>query len=165
MCATRSSASLGRRSKPWRWCRTRCSAMCWVSSPRAMRSAATIRNWSGRAPKSTGIARCSDRSDGEEAMRASQRLQRYSADVMALARRRRLKRVVVALLLGAVLGAYTYGALDLRATDRDDLLPQWLEAVLLGGAFAVASMPVGWSILGRVLIPIPTLVLYLTVFL
>jgi hypothetical protein len=98
-------------------------------------------------------------------MRASQRLQRYSADVMAQARRRRLKRVVVALLLGAVLAAYTYGALDLRATDRDDLLPQWLEAVLLGGAFAVASMPVGWSILGRVLIPIPTLVLYLTVFL
>ena len=98
-------------------------------------------------------------------MRPSQRLQRYSADVMAQARRRRLKRVAVALLLGAVLAAYTYGALDLRATDRDDLLPQWLEAVLLGGAFAVASMPVGWSILGRILIPIPTLVLYLTVFL
>jgi hypothetical protein len=98
-------------------------------------------------------------------MRASQRLQRYSADVMAKARRRRLKRVAAALLLGAVVAAYTYGALDVRATDRDDLLPQWSEALLLGGAFAVASMPVGWSILGRVLIPIPTLVLFLTVFL
>jgi drug/metabolite transporter (DMT)-like permease len=98
-------------------------------------------------------------------MRAGQRYHQFSADVMAQARRRRLKRVVVAIVLGIVVAAYTYGALEQRATDRDDLLPQWSEALLLGGAFAVASMPVGWAILGRALIPIPTLFLYLSVFL
>jgi len=90
----------------------------------------------------------------------------YSPDVMAQARRRRLKRVLVAVLLGAIVAAYTYGALDERviAEDRNDLLPQWAEALVLGTAFAVASLPVGWSILGRIIIPIPTLFLYLSVF-
>lgn len=90
----------------------------------------------------------------------------YSPDVMAQARRRRLKRVLIAVVLGTVVAAYTYGALDARviAEERNDLLPQWAEALLLGMAFAVASLPVGWSILGRILIPVPTLFLYLSVF-
>ena len=90
----------------------------------------------------------------------------YPPDVLAQARRRRLKRVLIAVLLGAVVAAYTYGALDQRviAEDRNDLLPQWAEALLLGTAFAIASLPVGWSVLGRILIPVPTLFLYLSVF-
>ncbi|HUN48840.1 MAG TPA: hypothetical protein VMU85_20075 [Stellaceae bacterium] len=90
----------------------------------------------------------------------------HSPEVKARARRRR-RRVVVAVVLGIVVAAYTYGALVERviAEDRNDLLPEWLEAVLLGTAFACGSLPVGWSIVARAIIPIPTLFLYLTVFL
>jgi hypothetical protein len=84
---------------------------------------------------------------------------------MAQGRRRRLKRVLLPLLLGIIVAAYTYGALDARTIDRNDILPQGVEAVLLGTVFTIASLPVGWSILGRMLIPIPTLLLYLSVFL
>jgi len=90
-----------------------------------------------------------------------------AADIRAQARKRRLKRLLVAVALGIVVAAYTYGALEERviAEDRNDLLPEWAEAVLVGGAFAIGSLPVGWSILGRILIPIPVLFLYLSVFL
>jgi len=90
----------------------------------------------------------------------------HAPDVLAQARRRRMKRVLIAVLLGAIVGAYTYGALDQRviAEDRNDLLPQWAEALVLGTAFAIASLPVGWSVLGRIVIPIPTLFLYLSAF-
>lgn len=100
-------------------------------------------------------------------MRRSAATSHYSTQVIAQGRRRRLKRVLLPLLLGLIVAAYTYGALDARtiAEDRNDILPQGVEAVLLGTAFTVASLPVGWSILGRMLIPIPTLLLYLSVFL
>jgi hypothetical protein len=100
-------------------------------------------------------------------MRSSSATPHYSTQVMAQGRRRRLKRVLLPLLLGTIVAAYTYGALDARAIaeERNDLLPQGVEAMLLGGVFAVASLPVRWSILGRILIPIPTLFLYLSVFL
>jgi len=100
-------------------------------------------------------------------MRRSAARSHYSTQVMAQGRRRRLKRVLLPLLLGIIVAAYTYGALDARTTaeDRNDILPQGVEAVLLGTVFTVASLPVGWSILGRTLIPIPTLLLYLSVFL
>ncbi|HTS94304.1 MAG TPA: hypothetical protein VMG55_19995 [Stellaceae bacterium] len=90
----------------------------------------------------------------------------YAPDVLAQARRRRLKRVLVAVLLGSIVAAYTYGALDQRviAEDKNDLLPQWAEALVLGVSVSVASLPVGWSVLGRIVIPIPTLFLYLSVF-
>jgi len=86
---------------------------------------------------------------------------------MAQLRRRRLKRFLLAVMLGAIVAAYTYGALAERviAEDRNDLLPQWSEALLLGAAFAVGSLPVRWSIIGRAIIPVPTLFLYLSVFL
>jgi MFS family permease len=88
-----------------------------------------------------------------------------SRDVLARARRRRLNRVMTALLLGGVVAAFTLGALGQRviAEDENDLLPVPLEALLLGAAFAVGSLPVGWSILGRILLPVPTFFLYLTV--
>jgi hypothetical protein len=100
-------------------------------------------------------------------MSEATRTTRRATDVRTQARRRHLKRALIALLLGAIVAAYTYGALDetAGAEARNDLLPQWAEALLLGAAFAVASLPVGWSILGRILIPIPTLFLYLSVFL
>lgn len=100
-------------------------------------------------------------------MRKSSPTPHYSTRVMAQGRRRRFRRVLVPLLLGAIVAAYTYGALDVRSIpeERNDLLPQGLEAMLLGGVFAVASLPVAWSILGRILIPIPTFLLYLSVFL
>lgn len=88
-----------------------------------------------------------------------------SRDVLARARRRRLNRVLGALLLGGVVGAFTLGALGQRviAEDQNDLLPVPLEALLLGAAFAIGSLPVGWSVLGRILLPVPTFFLYLTV--
>ena len=57
---------------------------------------------------------------------------------------------------------YTYGALAERVDDRNDLLPQWLEAMLLGLVFALASLPVASAILARAAIPLPTFLLYLT---
>jgi hypothetical protein len=87
----------------------------------------------------------------------------YSSDILAQARRRHLKRVWVALLLGLAVAAYTYGALAARIDDRNDILPQWLEAALLGAVFALASLPARAAFLARAAIPIPTFLLYLTV--
>ena len=70
-------------------------------------------------------------------------------------------------MLGAVVAAYTYGALAERviAEDWNDLLPQWLEAIVLGTVFAVASLPIAGAIVARAIIPVPTVLLYLTVML
>jgi cytochrome c biogenesis protein CcdA len=89
----------------------------------------------------------------------------YSADIVALARRRRMRRVWLVVMLGIVVAGYTYGALAERviAEDRNDLLPQWLEAVLLGTVFALASLPSSSAILARIFIPVPTFLLYITV--
>ena len=86
---------------------------------------------------------------------------------MAQARRRRLKRVVLGAVLGTVVAAYTYGALGERINPEEwnDLLPPWLEATLLGTIFAVASVPIAGAIIARAIIPVPTFLLYLTVFL
>jgi len=89
----------------------------------------------------------------------------YSSDVLTQARRRRLRRVWVALVLGLVVAAYTYGALSQRIDDRNDLLPPWLEAVLLGVVFVPASLPVASAILARAAIPLPTFFLYLSALL
>src|SRR5437868_2890264 len=88
-----------------------------------------------------------------------------SRDILARARRRRLNRVLTALLLGGVVAAYTLGALSERvvAEDENDLLPVPLEALLLGAAFAIGSLPVAWSVIGRILLPVPTFFLYLTI--
>jgi hypothetical protein len=88
-----------------------------------------------------------------------------SRDIVARARQRRLNRALSALLLGCVVAAYTLGALGQRviAEDQNDLLPVPLEALLLGAAFAVGSLPVAWSIVGRILLPVPTFFLCLTV--
>jgi hypothetical protein len=88
-----------------------------------------------------------------------------SRDIAARARRRRQNRVLGAVLLGCVVAAYTLGALGQRviAEDENDLLPVPLEALLLGAAFAVGSLPVAWSIVGRILLPVPTFFLCFTV--
>jgi hypothetical protein len=88
----------------------------------------------------------------------------YSADILALARRRRLRRVGLAVVLGIVVAAYTYGALTERVTaeDQTDLLPPWLEAVLLGVTFALASLPTRSATLARAVIPFPAFLLYFT---
>jgi hypothetical protein len=93
---------------------------------------------------------------------------RRPRDVIARAsRRRRFRRIMLAVLLGLAVWGFTLGALGQRvlAEDQNDLLPVPLEALLLGAAFVVGSLPVGWSIVGRVLLPVPTFFLYLTVFL
>src|SRR6185437_5491001 len=88
-----------------------------------------------------------------------------SFDVGRRARRRRLKRVLTAVLLGCVVAVYTLGALGQRvvAEDQNDLLPVPLEALLLGAAFAIGSVPAAWSVIGRILLPVPTFFLYLTI--
>jgi hypothetical protein len=88
-----------------------------------------------------------------------------SRDVRIEGRRRRLKRVLTAVLFGCVLAAFTLGALEQRviAEDQTDVLPVPVEAALLGAFFAVGSLPVAWSIIGRIMLPVPTFFLYLTV--
>ena len=51
-----------------------------------------------------------------------------------------------------------------RRTRRTPAAPLW-EAVILGGAFTLASLPSAWSIVGRVLIPVPAFYIFLTVML
>lgn len=82
-------------------------------------------------------------------------------------RRRRFRRIMLAVLLGLAVWGFTLGALEQRALaeDQNDLLPVPLEALLLGTAFVIGSLPVGWSVVGRILLPVPTFFLYLTVFL
>jgi hypothetical protein len=94
-------------------------------------------------------------------------LHQQSHDVRSQARRRRLMRVMRAVLLGAIVGAYTLGALNERviAEDENDLLPVPWEALIIGGAFTLASLPTAWSIVGRVLIPVPAFYIFLTVLL
>jgi hypothetical protein len=91
----------------------------------------------------------------------------YSRDILAQARRRRLARVTLAVALGIVVAGYTYGALAERVdpAEWNDLLPQWLEAAVLGSMFAVASLPIAGAIIARAIIPVPTFLLYLTVLL
>ena len=79
--------------------------------------------------------------------------------------RLRLRIAVFPLLFGAAVAAFTYGALSQRVTDRADLLPQHWEALILGVAFALASFARPWAIVARALIPVPTFLLYLSVFL
>jgi MFS family permease len=88
-------------------------------------------------------------------------------DVIEQARRRRLKRLMTAVLVGIVVASYTLGALSVRVDveERNDLLPVPLEAIMMGVAFALGSLPVGWSVVARAVIPVPTFFLYLTVFL
>ncbi|MGH7125051.1 MAG: hypothetical protein ACREFI_11810, partial [Stellaceae bacterium] len=83
------------------------------------------------------------------------------------ARRRRLLRMMTAVLLGAIVAAYTLGALNERVIpeDENDLLPVPWEALILGAAFTLASLPTAWSIVGRVLIPVPAFYIFLTVLL
>ena len=88
-----------------------------------------------------------------------------SVDIAAQARRRRVRRVLNAALLGVAVGAYALGALASRLGDNDDVLPVPLEALLLGAAFAFSALPVSGAILARGLIPVPTLLLFLSVFL
>src|SRR5215470_4528575 len=90
-----------------------------------------------------------------------------SREVLAQARRRRLKRVMAAVLLGLVVWSFTLGALGARVNPgyQNDILPPPVEAILLGVAFVIGALPVSWSIIGRVIIPVPTFFLYLAIFL
>lgn len=90
-----------------------------------------------------------------------------SPEVLSKARRRRMMRVMTAVLLGSIVGAYTLGALNERVIpeDENDLLPVPWEALIIGAAFTLASLPTAWSIVGRVLIPVPAFYIFLTVLL
>jgi hypothetical protein len=89
------------------------------------------------------------------------------SDIAGQARRRRRRRIRNAVLAGLVTGAYTLGALAERIDieENNDLLPMPVEALILGLFMMLGSLPVSWSILARAVIPVPTFLLYLTVFL
>ena len=70
-----------------------------------------------------------------------------------------------AFLFGVGVAAFSLGALNQRITDRDDLLAEHFEAILLGLAFALASVPRGWAIFARAALPVPIFFVYLSVFL
>src|SRR5579885_3720932 len=90
-----------------------------------------------------------------------------SREVLHLLIRRRLMRIMAAVLLGAIVAAYTLGALNERVTpeDENDLLPATWEALIIGASFTLASLPTAWSIIGHVLLPVPAFYIFLTVLL
>jgi hypothetical protein len=77
--------------------------------------------------------------------------------------RRGLKAIVLPMLLGATIAAFTLGALSRRVTDNDDLLPAPAEAAILGAVFAIASFPRPWAIVARAAVPVPTFFVFLSV--
>jgi hypothetical protein len=87
----------------------------------------------------------------------------YSSDILAQARRRRLKRIWRDIVLGLVVAAYTYGALAERVGDPGDVLPPWLEAMLLGVFFSLASLPSRAAWAARILTLFSSFLLYLSV--
>lgn len=68
-------------------------------------------------------------------------------------------------LFGLGFAAFTWGALDQRISDTEDLLSAHVEAILLGLAFALASVPRGWALFARAALPVPVFFLYLSVLL
>jgi hypothetical protein len=103
---------------------------------------------------------------GGDALEAGAATPSRSDGVTARARRRRLKRVLTALLLGVVVSAYTLGALDTRtaAEVQNDPIPPGVAAAVLGIAFLIGSLPVAWSFVGRIILPVPTFFVFLTIF-
>ncbi len=67
------------------------------------------------------------------------------------------------LTFGIGLAAFTLGGLSSRIGDQEDLLPLWAEAVIIGLAFALASTPSRWSMIPRLLMPLPTFLIYLSI--
>ena len=66
--------------------------------------------------------------------------------------------------LGLGLTAFTLGGLALRTgQDQGDLLPQPIEAVIIGLVFALAAAPARWASIFRLLMPLPTFLLYLSI--
>jgi hypothetical protein len=76
-----------------------------------------------------------------------------------------LKAAVFSAVVGAGVAGFTYGALELRISDLDDLLPNSIEAMIVGLAFALASAPAGWAIIARAVLIVPIFFLYLSIFL
>jgi hypothetical protein len=69
------------------------------------------------------------------------------------------------LFFGIGVAAFTLGGLSQRATDANDLLPDNIEALILGIIFTLSSIPKGWSVIARAALPVPTVLLYLTILL
>lgn len=88
-----------------------------------------------------------------------------AAALLRARHRRRLKDAITPLLSGAGVAAFTFGALSQRITDRNDLMSDPLEAMLLGLAFALASFPRKWAIIARCMIFVPSFFLYLSILL
>ena len=68
-------------------------------------------------------------------------------------------------ILGLGLTAFTIGGLTGggSAVDRGDLLPQPVEALIIGVTFALAAAPRWWASGFRLLMPLPTFLIYLEV--
>src|SRR5258707_6734403 len=69
------------------------------------------------------------------------------------------------LFFGIGVAAFTLGGLSQRGVDANDLLPNNVEAIILGLIFTLSSIPRGWSIVVRAALPVPTVLLYLTILL
>jgi hypothetical protein len=68
------------------------------------------------------------------------------------------------LTLGLGLTVFTLGGLTMRTgVDQGDLLPQPIEAVVIGLVFALAAAPARWAGIFRLLMPLPTFLLYLSI--
>jgi hypothetical protein len=67
-------------------------------------------------------------------------------------------------ILGAGLAAFTLGGLAVGdSIDQENLLPQPIEALIIGLVFALASAPHRWASVFRVLMPLPAFLLYLSI--
>jgi lysylphosphatidylglycerol synthetase-like protein (DUF2156 family) len=66
-----------------------------------------------------------------------------------------------AFILGVALMAFTYGGLSDRLPDQHDIVPDWVEAVVLGVVFTLSALRGRWSIAARWLLPFPSFLLFL----
>ena len=67
-------------------------------------------------------------------------------------------------ILGLGLSAFIVGGLTERSgADQGDLLPQPVEALIIGVAFALAASPSRWAPVFRVLLPLPSFLIYLAI--
>jgi len=68
------------------------------------------------------------------------------------------------LIFGFGLAVFTWGGLEARPADQEDFFARPLEALMIGIVFAMASLPTRWAVAPRLLMPLPTFLLYLAIF-
>jgi hypothetical protein len=71
---------------------------------------------------------------------------------------------VFQLILGIGVTVFTIGGLTAASNvDQGDLMPQPVEALIIGVIFMLSAVPRGWALAFRALMPLPTFLIYLRI--